>query len=222
MYKIEVTNVKKEYTWGEEQIQVLKGVTLSIKENQFFSIIGESGSGKTTLLNLIGGLDTPDEGEIIIDNKEVSSLNNEQVAHFRNQKLGFIFQFYNLLQDFTVLENVMIPHYILTKDKKKSLMKAKYLLEKLGMSHRLTYYPSKLSGGEQQRVAIGRALINDPEIILADEPTGNLDKENREKVINLLLDLKKELNFTLLMVTHDPNIAKIADEQIKLNYGVIE
>lgn len=221
MFKIAVENLQKEYLWGEEKIQVLKGVSLEIPKNHFVSIVGESGSGKTTLLNLIGGLDKPDTGRILVDNREITSFSSREISAFRNAKLGFIFQFYNLLQDFTVLENVMLPHYIQSKDKKRSELLAKALLERLGLGHRLTYYPSRLSGGEQQRVAIGRALINSPDIILADEPTGNLDEKNREMVIRLLMDLKKEYGFTFLMVTHDMSIARLADECIRLNYGVV-
>jgi ABC-type lipoprotein export system ATPase subunit len=221
MSEIKVENLKKTYIWGEETIQVLKGITFNVKQGNFVSIVGESGSGKTTLLNLMGGLDNPDEGRIEIGGTDIAAYSEKEISQFRNRRMGFIFQFYNLLQDFSVLENVMLPHYILTHDKKKSLALAKELLVRLGLEHRLTYMPSKLSGGEQQRVAIARALINEPELILADEPTGNLDKENREKVMGLLQSLKKERGFTLVIVTHDPEIAVQGDRIIHLDYGVI-
>jgi lipoprotein-releasing system ATP-binding protein len=171
---------------------------------------------------VIGGLDTPDEGLVTIDGHSLKNISDEELSSFRNQKMGFIFQVYNLLQDFTVLENVMLPHYILTRNKKKAIVKAKEILARLGLSHRETYYPSRLSGGEQQRAAVARALINDPAFILADEPTGNLDKENRERVIHLLLELKKEFGFTLIIVTHDFEIARMSNRAIRLNYGIIE
>lgn len=222
MSKIQVKNLKKTYIWGEEKIQVLKGISLEIKEHDFVSIVGESGSGKTTLLNLMGGLDTPDEGNIFVDKKDIAAFSESELSNFRNRKLGFIFQFYNLLQDFSVMENVMLPNYLLNKDKKSALEKAEIILNKLGLSHRLSYYPSKLSGGEQQRVAIARALINNPELILADEPTGNLDEENRTKVMSLLRELQAELGFTLVIVTHDMEIAHQANQIIPLHYGVIK
>jgi len=222
MVKIKLQDVKKTYEWGDETIEVIKGISLEIMAGHFVSIVGESGSGKTTLLNLLGGLDFPNSGLIQVDDKQISSFSTDEFAEFRNKKLGFIFQFYNLLQDFTILENVMLPHYILTQNKKESLKKSKELLSQLGLSNRLDYYPSKLSGGEQQRAAIARALINQPEIVLADEPTGNLDKENREKVIQLLTDVKNDYQFTLVMVTHDMNIAERADQCIRLNYGIID
>ncbi|OHD14417.1 MAG: hypothetical protein A2Y41_13975 [Spirochaetes bacterium GWB1_36_13] len=222
MVKIKVENVSKTYRWGEEDIHVLKNVSLDIHDKEFTAIVGESGSGKTTLLNLMGGLDMPDSGMISIDEKSLSSFTHPEIAAFRGSNLGFIFQLYNLLQDFTVIENVMLPHYILSKNKKESLNKAKELLVKLGLSNRLDYYPSRLSGGEQQRVAIARALINQPEIILGDEPTGNLDKDNRERVLEILLNLKQEYGFTMVIVTHDLKIAEIADRSVRLNYGTLE
>lgn len=222
MSKIILNNVKKHYIWGEERIDVLKGISLSLEEKTFTCIIGESGSGKTTLLNLMGGLDSPDSGSIIFNGQEISSFKDHEISLLRNRNMGFIFQFYNLLQDFTVLENVMLPYYIYSHQQKEALEKAKEILCQLGLEHRISYYPSRLSGGEQQRVAIARALINKPDILFADEPTGSLDKENREKVMEMLLTLKKEYLFTLIMVTHDPQIAKLADKKVYLNYGVIE
>ncbi len=222
MSKIILNNVKKHYIWGEERIDVLKGISLSLEEKTFTCIIGESGSGKTTLLNLMGGLDSPDSGSIIFNGQEISSFKDHEISLLRNRNMGFIFQFYNLLQDFTVLENVMLPYYIYSHQQKEALEKAKEVLCQLGLEHRISYYPSRLSGGEQQRVAIARALINKPDILFADEPTGSLDKENREKVMEMLLTLKKEYLFTLIMVTHDPQIAKLADKKVYLNYGVIE
>lgn len=222
MSKIILNNVKKHYIWGEERIDVLKGISLSLEEKTFTCIIGESGSGKTTLLNLMGGLDNPDSGSIIFNGQEISSFKDHEISLLRNKNMGFIFQSYNLLQDFTVLENVMLPYYIYSHQQKEALEKAREILYQLGLEHRISYYPSRLSGGEQQRVAIARALINKPDILFADEPTGSLDKENREKVMEMLLTLKKEYLFTLIMVTHDPQIAKLADKKVYLNYGVIE
>lgn len=222
MSKIVLNNVSKHYIWGEERIEVLKGITLSLPERTFTCIVGESGSGKTTLMNLMGGLDTPDTGTIELDGQEISSFEDREISRLRNEKMGFIFQSYNLLQDFTVLENVMLPYYIYSGNQKEALSRAKETLFYLGLDHRMSYYPSRLSGGEQQRVAIARALMNRPEILFADEPTGSLDKENRERVISMLLSLKKEYLFTLVMVTHDPQIARMADKRVFLNYGIIE
>lgn len=222
MPKIEVKEVKKSFVWGEEKIEVLKGISLSIQDKEFISIVGESGSGKTTLLNILGALERPDSGTVYMDEEDIFNFSPEKTAEFRNKKMGFIFQIYNLLQDFTVLENVMLPYYIQTQNKKEAIVKAKTILGELGLTHRLTYYPARLSGGEQQRVAIARALINNPQLILSDEPTGNLDKANREKVMQILLDLKKKVGFTLIMVTHDKEIAKMADRMIRLNYGILE
>lgn len=221
MPKIQVKDLSKSYIWGEEHISVLKGVSLDVQKSSFVSIVGESGCGKTTLLNLMGGLDFPDKGSVLIDGKDILEFSEEELSHFRNKKMGFIFQFYNLLQDFTVLENVMIPYQLLSGSKKKAKAKAEELLATLNMEHRLNYYPSRLSGGEQQRVAIARALMNEPEIIFADEPTGNLDKDNREMVMSLLKKMQDEQGFTLIMVTHDHQIASLADSCIRLNYGVI-
>ncbi|HOJ50422.1 MAG TPA: ABC transporter ATP-binding protein [Spirochaetota bacterium] len=222
MRKIEINKLYKSYIWGEEKIEVIKGISMTFEENRFYSIVGESGSGKTTLLNLIGGLDNPDSGSVMIDGKDITSMSDEEKAIFRNNKLGFVFQFYNLLKDFTLIENVMLPYYIKTGNKKEAIKNAYNTLEMFSLEKKANYYPHLLSGGEQQRGAIARAIINQPEIILADEPTGNLDKENKKIVMGILLNLRKKYNLTLIIVTHDIEIAKMSDSIIKLNYGKIE
>jgi len=222
MEKVVLNNVYKSYVWGEEVIEVIKGVSFVFEENKFYSIVGESGSGKTTLLNLIGGLDNPDSGNIIVNNKDMTLMEDEERSIFRNQNIGFIFQFYNLLKDFTLIENVMLPHYIKTKNKKKSMNKGYQILSMFGLEKKAHYYPYLLSGGEQQRGAIARAIINEPEILLADEPTGNLDKDNKEIVMSVLLDMAKKYKITLIVVTHDMEIAKMSDHIVRLNYGRIE
>ncbi len=198
---------------------ILDKVDLYLHRKESIAIIGRSGSGKTTLLNLLGGLDRPSSGEVILLGRNLASLEEQQLNQLRNQKLGFIFQSHYLLAEFTVLENVCMPRLIAGEDKKTAQAKAKSLLDKVGLGHRVEYKPNLLSGGEKQRVAIARALINQPEIILADEPTGNLDDTTAEQVAELLLSLVSEYKVGLIMVTHDLVLTEKMDKTLNLDSG---
>ncbi len=218
---IEIKDVYKSYENGPKKVDVLRGITLSIKEGEVVLIIGPSGVGKSTLLHVIGALDLPTSGEVLIGDQNVNALKNDTLARFRNESIGFIFQFHHLLPEFSAFENVLIPammHAPLNKEKKEY---AHYLLEEVGLSHRLDHRPNELSGGEQQRVAVARALINKPQVLLADEPTGNLDKRNSKMLFDMLLDLNKKLNQTLVVVTHEENMSDGSRRIIELDDGRI-
>jgi len=214
---IRVENITKSF--GD--VKVLKGINLEIKEKQIVSIVGASGAGKTTLLQILGTLSKADTGTIFINNIEVSKLGSNKLSEFRNKNIGFIFQFHHLLPEFTALENVCMPAFIAKMSKKEALKKGEELLEFLNLSHRLNHKPSELSGGEQQRVAIARALINNPAVILADEPTGNLDSKNSEELFQLFTSLKEKFNTTFIIVTHDNNLAEKTDRKLTIVDGVI-
>lgn len=211
------TGIKKSF--GE--IEVLKGIDLNIEKEEFVSIVGASGAGKTTLLQILGTLDKADAGSLMIDGIDVQRLNSNALADFRLKHIGFVFQFHQLLPEFSALENVMIPALIARRNKREAEKEAKELLDYLGLSHRLSHKPNQLSGGEKQRVAVARALINKPKLILADEPSGSLDSKNKEELNKLLLSLKNEFKLTLLVVTHDTSIADISDRTITMKDGVI-
>ena len=202
-------------------LQVLKGIDLHIAPGEFVSIMGASGAGKTTLLQILGTLDSADGGEIVIDGQNVSHMNANQLADFRNRHLGFVFQFHQLLPEFTALENVLIPAMIAKQPQKEAHAYAVELLQYLGLSERMGHKPSELSGGEKQRVAVARALINHPSVILADEPSGSLDSRNKEELHRLLLELREKLNLTILVVTHDKDMAAISDRIIEMRDGQI-
>lgn len=214
---IEVKNVHKSY----EDLSVLKGVDLSINQGEIVSIVGASGAGKTTLLQLLGTLDTPDHGSIIYNNSDISNLSKKQLASFRNQHIGFVFQFHQLLPEFTAIENVCIPGYLSKTSKKEIEERAKELLTLLGLKDRMDHKPSQLSGGEQQRVAVARALINKPAVILADEPSGNLDSHNAEELHQLFFKLRNEMNQTFVIVTHNRELANMSDRKLEMKDGVI-
>lgn len=214
---IEVKNVHKSY----EDFSVLKGVDLSINQGEIVSIVGASGAGKTTLLQLLGTLDTPDHGSIIYNNSDISNLSKKQLASFRNQHIGFVFQFHQLLPEFTAIENVCIPGYLSKTSKKIIEERAKELLTLLGLKDRMDHKPSQLSGGEQQRVAVARALINKPAVILADEPSGNLDSHNAEELHQLFFKLRNEMNQTFVIVTHNRELANMSDRKLEMKDGVI-
>ena len=207
------------YSYGS--LEVLKGVDLHIKKGEFVSITGASGAGKTTLLQLLGTLDEVQTGSLIINKKEVNTLNQKELASFRNKEVGFVFQFHNLLVEFTALENVCLPAYIGGTDKKKAEQKGTELLALLGLNDRLNHKPDELSGGEQQRVAVARALINSPSIILADEPSGNLDSKNAEELHNLFLKLNKELGQTFVIITHNKELANLGSRKLEMKDGKI-
>lgn len=202
-------------------VRVLKGVDLHIEPAEIVSITGKSGAGKSTLLHILGMLDNADKGKVIINGTETNSMDEKQSAKFRNENIGFVFQFHHLLGEFTALENVCIPAYIAKKDANDVDRKAKELLHHLGLSHRITHKPNQLSGGEAQRVAVARALINNPKVIFADEPTGNLDRSSSENLHNLFLELRKELGISFVIVTHNEELAKISDRIIHIDDGVI-
>ena len=202
-------------------LEVLKGVSLEVKPSEVVSIVGPSGAGKTTLLQILGTLSKMDSGTLKIDSEEVGKLGDDALSDFRNRKIGFVFQFHNLLPEFTALENVMIPALIAGRDKSETEKEAKRLLDMMQLSERTTHKPAALSGGEQQRVAIARALINRPALLLADEPSGNLDSKNREEIHSLFFRLRDELGQTTIIVTHDEKLAQMADRQIVMQDGEI-
>ena len=202
-------------------VEVLKDVNLEILDNEFVSIVGPSGAGKSTLLHLIGTLEKPDKGTVKYDDKDIYRLNDKELSNFRNKNIGFVFQFHHLLPEFSAIENVMLPALIAGISKEKATEKAERLLTELNLNHRLTHKPQELSGGEQQRVAIARALINDPKFLLADEPTGNLDSQNAEEVINLFKRLHTQTNLTIILVTHQESFANISDRIIHIKDGCI-
>ena len=208
---------KIHFSYGN--LKVLKGLDLHIEKGEFVSIVGTSGSGKTTLLQLIGALENTDSGEIIIDEKSVQKLSEKELAILRNQKIGFVFQFHNLLAEFSALENVCLPAYIAGISKKQAEKKAKEILSILGLENRMTHKPGELSGGEQQRVAVGRALINSPAVILADEPSGNLDSKNAKDLHELLLKLNQERGQTIVIVTHNDELANMANRKLEMVDG---
>lgn len=215
---IDIDGLKKTYT-GPPNVEVLKFINLKIFYDEIVAITGESGSGKTTLLNLIGGIDDITSGGINIKGNLIHKMSEAQLANFRNRSLGYVFQFHNLLGEFSAIENVMIPALMLKYNKKEAKLKAESLLESVGLKDRMEHRIGELSGGEAQRVAIARALINSPSVILADEPTGNLDKKNASIVREMLWDMTKQSKATLIIVTHSSSIANLADRKFKLEYG---
>ena len=214
---IKANNIQ--YAYGN--LEVLKGVDLHIKKGEFVSIVGASGAGKTTLLQLLGTLDDMQAGSLIINNKEVKKLSQKELAKFRNKEIGFVFQFHNLLVEFTALENVCLPAFIAGTNRKKAEEKGLALLELLGLSNRANHKPDELSGGEQQRVAVARALINSPSIVLADEPSGNLDSKNADELHNLFLKLNKYLGQTFVIITHNTALANLGSRKLEMKDGKI-
>ncbi len=210
-------NIKKAFG----TLQVLKGVNLTIEQGEVVAIVGKSGAGKSTLLHILGTLDQPDVGEVWINNESVFTYNPKKMAAFRNRSIGFIFQFHHLLPEFNALENVMIPAFISNANTQEINREATRLLNYLGLGDRLTHRPSQLSGGEQQRVAVARALINKPTIILADEPSGNLDSASSEELHKLIFQLRKDFNQTFVIVTHNQDLANMSDRKVVMKDGVV-
>ncbi|MGC8744465.1 MAG: ABC transporter ATP-binding protein [Verrucomicrobiia bacterium] len=218
---IEIKDLHKSYTLGQKLIEVLRGINLTINKGEFLAIKGASGAGKSTLLHLIGGLDLPDAGDVLFNGKSLKTLNGNNLCKWRNKTVGFIFQAYYLLPELTAIENVMLPARLSRADSKAAQKRAESLLNKVGLSERLEHRPRELSGGEQQRVAIARAMMNNPELILADEPTGNLDSHTGDEIINLLSSLRSENGTTLIIATHDWRIAEKAERQVEIIDGKI-
>lgn len=214
---VEVKNLVKKYG----KLSVVNDVSLTIAKGELVSITGASGAGKSTLLHLMGALDLPDAGSVLIDGVDLFTLSSKKQAEFRNKKIGFVFQFHHLLPEFTALENVAMPLWIANKDKKKGLLEAEKMLDIVGLSARINHKPNALSGGEQQRVAIARALVNNPSIVMADEPTGNLDSANADAIHQLFVRLRKELSQTFVLVTHNKELAALTDRNLEMRDGRI-
>lgn len=214
---VQVSGLHKSYG----QLKVLKGIDLEVRKGEVISIVGASGAGKSTLLHIIGTLDIPDQGNVLIDGEDVFTRSSKSLAAFRNQAIGFVFQFHNLLPEFSALENVMIPGLIGKRDVNQVKQKATDLMNLLGIGHRLEHKPSELSGGEQQRAAVARALINDPALILADEPSGNLDSKNAAELHQLFFDLRKKFDQTFIIVTHNQEFAAMADRKLEIKDGMV-
>lgn len=215
---IRIENITKSFG----SLQVLKGINLLIEKGEIVSIVGPSGAGKTTLLQIMGTLSHPDSGSVFIDNIDVTRLSQKKLADFRNQHIGFVFQFHQLLPEFTALENIMIPAYIAGTSQREAKQRALNLLDFMGLSERANHKPNELSGGEKQRVAIARALINQPAVILADEPSGSLDSKNKEELHQLFFDLRDKFGQTFVIVTHDEQLANVTDRTIHMRDGLLE
>ena len=221
-YLLECQNINKFYQEGENQTQVLKGVSFAMKPQELVAIVGSSGSGKSTLLHTLGGLDQPSSGEVFIKGQSLQKASESELAKLRNQNLGFVYQFHHLMADFTALENVMMPMLIGRQNKTEAKDRAEKILGSVGLSHRITHRPSALSGGERQRVAIARALVNNPALVLADEPTGNLDHKTTESIFELIQTLNAEQNIAFLLVTHDMSLAQKLSRCLTTQDGILK
>ena len=215
---IKIQNIEKSYG----TLRVLKGIDLEIQEGEVISICGASGAGKSTLLHILGTLDKPDNGKVLFDSTSIFTLNDEELSLFRNKNIGFVFQFHHLLPEFTAEENVALPAMIAGESKKNAIKKAQEMLQIMQLSERFLHKPAQLSGGEQQRVAVARALINNPKVVLADEPSGNLDTEHAKNLHQLFFDLRNKFNKTFVIVTHNEELAKLSDRKIVIRDGKIE
>lgn len=214
---IEIRNIHKKY----DNLEVLRGIDLHIPDHEIVTIVGASGAGKTTLLQIMGTLEKPTEGSIIFDGRRVDNLSDRKMAHFRNSHIGFVFQFHQLLPEFTALENIMIPALIGGTRNSEAKQRAEKLLQYLGLTDRKNHKPAQLSGGEKQRIAVARALVNRPKVILADEPSGSLDTQNKTELHRLFFNLRKEYGYTFVIVTHDETLSTVADREIRLKDGIV-
>lgn len=214
---IEIRNIHKKY----DNLEVLRGIDLHIPDHEIVTIVGASGAGKTTLLQIMGTLEKPTEGSIIFDGRRVDNLSDREMAHFRNSHIGFVFQFHQLLPEFTALENIMIPALIGGTRNSEAKQRAEKLLQYLGLTDRKNHKPAQLSGGEKQRIAVARALVNRPKVILADEPSGSLDTQNKTELHRLFFNLRKEYGYTFVIVTHDETLSTVADREIRLKDGIV-
>lgn len=219
---IKASDLHKSFLFGNQEIHVLKGINLEVKKGEFLCVVGASGVGKSTLLHILGALDRPTYGKIYFEDLDLIQMDDNQLAEFRNRRIGFIFQFHHLLPEFTALENCMMPALIQGSSKDKAAARGRKLLEEMGLGKRLDHKPGELSGGEQQRVAVARALILNPDVVLADEPTGNLDTHTSDELFSLIKMLNKEIGLTIIMVTHNEKLAVQADRIIKMVDGQIE
>ena len=218
---LEAKNISKSFTDGKTTVEVIKDLSLQVKAGEFVSIVGSSGAGKSTLLHVLGGLDCPTAGQVFLNDKRFDTLGEAERGYLRNQHLGFVYQFHHLLPEFTALENVAMPLMLRAGTTyKQSKEQAEYLLNRVGLSHRMTHKPGELSGGERQRVALARALVAKPELMLADEPTGNLDRKNAVKIFELLSELRSEFNMAMLIVTHDEQLAQAGDSILHMQDGI--
>ncbi len=218
---LEAKNISKSFTDGKTTVEVIKDLSLQVQAGEFVSIVGSSGSGKSTLLHVLGGLDSPTAGQVFLNEKRFDTLGEAERGYLRNQHLGFVYQFHHLLPEFSALENVAMPLMLRAgTNYKHSKQQAEYLLERVGLSHRMTHTPGELSGGERQRVALARALVTKPELMLADEPTGNLDRKTAVKIFELLRELRREFNMAMLIVTHDEQLAQAGDRILHMQDGV--
>lgn len=220
-YLLECQNINKFYQEGDNQTQVLKGVSFAMQPNELVAIVGSSGSGKSTLLHTLGGLDQPSSGEVFIKGQSLQKASESELAKLRNQNLGFVYQFHHLMADFSALENVMMPLLIGRQNTTEAKDRAEKMLNAVGLSHRISHRPSALSGGERQRVAIARALVNHPALVLADEPTGNLDHKTTESIFELIQTLNQEQNIAFLLVTHDMGLAEKLSRRLTMQDGVL-
>jgi putative ABC transport system ATP-binding protein len=218
---VQVRNVRKVYQRDKQVVPVLDGLSLDIVEGEFVALMGPSGSGKTTLLNLIGGVDRPSAGEVVVGGTDIAKLNGKQLAKWRARNIGFIFQLYNLIPVLTAIQNVELPLLLVKMKGRERAKRAKTALEIVGLGDRVKHFPRQLSGGQEQRVAIARAVVSDPAVLLADEPTGDLDRKSAEEILTLLERLNKEFKKTIVMVTHDPHAAERASRQLHLDKGVL-
>ncbi|MCC6616935.1 MAG: ABC transporter ATP-binding protein [Anaerolineae bacterium] len=218
-YTLQISGLQKTYTEGTRTRQILDGIDLTIEDGEFFVILGKSGSGKSTLLNLISGIDDPEAGHVIIHETDITRLSEYERTRFRRDQIGIVFQFFNLIPTLTVLENITLPLELRGDDRREAERRAIALLERVGLGHRAASFPDKLSGGEQQRIAIARALVTEPALVLADEPTGNLDEDTGKLVLTLLLELTRDAERTLIMATHNPEIVPLADRVCRIHEG---